>query len=299
MLLPDFSLIVLGWALCRYTPLNRSLWDGVERLVYVLLVSGAAVRLDPAQPAAADALFHLGGVGLARGRLPASCWPTRCALAAASTRSLHASGAQIAYRFNSYVALALAERLAGPQGLAWMALLISVCVPLCNVAAVWPLARHGGQGYLRELARNPLIIATVAGLLCNAGSACGCPSSPATTLQRIGLAALPLGLMAVGAGLQLRRAAQGARAWRRRCWRSATSLLPALGDRAGAVARPARGAAGGGRRLRGAADRVQRLCAGGAHGRPRRLRGRAGDRVDAAARCSGLPLALAALSALR
>ena len=49
---------------------------------------------------------------------------------------LHASGAQTAFRFNSFIALALAERLAGPQGLAWVALLIALCVPLCNVAAV-------------------------------------------------------------------------------------------------------------------------------------------------------------------
>ena len=73
----------------------------------------------------------------------------------------------MAFRFNSYIALALAERLAGTQGVAWMALLVALCVPLCNVAAVWPLARHGGHGYLRELARNPLIVSTVAGLLCN------------------------------------------------------------------------------------------------------------------------------------
>ena len=33
--------------------------------------------------------------------------------------------------------------------LAWVALLIALCVPLCNVAAVWPLARHGGHGYGR------------------------------------------------------------------------------------------------------------------------------------------------------
>ena len=68
---------------------------------------------------------------------------------------LHASGAQTAFRFNSFIALALAERLAGPQGLAWVALLIALCVPLCNVAAVWPLARHGGHGYLREIAAQP------------------------------------------------------------------------------------------------------------------------------------------------
>jgi predicted permease len=83
-----------------------------------------------------------------------------------------------------------------------MALVVSVCVPLCNVAAVWPLARHGGQGYLRELARNPLIIATVAGLLFNL-LGLRLPALVDTTVARIGAAALPLGLMAVGAGLQL------------------------------------------------------------------------------------------------
>jgi len=200
VLLPDFSLIALGWVLCRYTPLDRSLWDAVERLVYVVLfpvlLFGSIVR-NPTPP---DALLHLGGVGLAvvgLGIVLAAAlraWPQ-------PDPSLHASGQQIAYRFNSYVALALSERLAGAQGLAWTAVLIAVCVPLCNVAAVWPLARHGGQGYWRELARNPLIIATLAGLVSNAVSL-RLPDFAATTLQRIGNAALPLGLMAVGAGLR-------------------------------------------------------------------------------------------------
>jgi malonate transporter and related proteins len=201
VLLPDFSLIALGWLLCRHTPLDRPLWDGVERLVYVvlfpLLLFGSIVR----QPTSLGALLDLGAVGLAivgTGVALAAtlrAWPQRDA-------SLHASGQQIAFRFNTYIALALSERLAGAQGLAWMAVLVAMCVPLCNVAAVWPLARHGGHGYLRELARNPLIVATVAGLLTNA-LALRLPDFAATTLQRVGQAALPLGLMAVGAGLRL------------------------------------------------------------------------------------------------
>ena len=59
---------------------------------------------------------------------------------------LHASGAQMAFRFNSYIALALAERLGGSAGVAWLAVLIALCVPLCNVAAVWPLARARRPG---------------------------------------------------------------------------------------------------------------------------------------------------------
>lgn len=83
-----------------------------------------------------------------------------------------------------------------------MAVIVSVCVPMCNVAAVWPLARHGGHGFLRELARNPLIIATVSGLLFNLAGL-RLPELAALTLSRMGAAALPLGLMAVGAGLQM------------------------------------------------------------------------------------------------
>lgn len=201
LLLPDFALIVLGYLICRHTPLNRPVWDGAERLVYFVLFPAllfySIVRnpLDLAQalPLAGSGLAVIGaGIVLAYGlRL----WP-------GVDPVLHASGAQTAFRFNSYVALALAERLAGSAGVAWTALLMSVCVPLCNVAAVWPLARQGGHGYWRELARNPLILATGSGLACNL-LGLQLPDLAATTLGRIGGAAVPLGLMAVGAGLQV------------------------------------------------------------------------------------------------
>ncbi len=190
LLLPDFLLIACGFLVCRYTPLNRSVWDAAERLVYYLLfpvlLFNSIVR-NPLQP---TSMLSLAGCGPAR--TPARC---RC------PPRLHASGAQTAFRFNSYVGLALAERVAGAPGVAYIAVLISLAVPLCNVAAVWPLARQGGHGYLRELARNPLIVGTLAGL---AGNLVGLqlPEAVATTLQRIGVAALPIGLMAVGAGLR-------------------------------------------------------------------------------------------------
>jgi malonate transporter and related proteins len=85
---------------------------------------------------------------------------------------------------------------------AQMAILVAVCVPLCNAAAVLPLAREGGHNIARELARNPLILSTVGGLIANLLGV-QLPDAVGTTLQRIGAAALPLGLMAVGAGLQM------------------------------------------------------------------------------------------------
>ena len=201
LLLPDFLLIAFGWLLCRHTTLNRALWDGVERLVYYLLFPVLlfnSILKSPLQPGETLALAATGlatvlvGIALA---YALARWPGVDA-------KLHAAAAQTAFRFNSYIALALSERLAGAAGLAWMALLIALCVPLCNVAAVWPLARHGGHSYARELLRNPLIIATVAGLLANLAGL-QLPAPIAISLQRIGGAALPLGLMAVGAGLAL------------------------------------------------------------------------------------------------
>lgn len=215
LLLPDFVLIAAGFVVCRYTALNRPVWDAAERLVYWLLfpvLLFISILKSPLQPLQALGLASAGiatvGLGivlaLALGR-----WP-------GVDRHRHASGAQTAFRFNSYIGLALADRLAGLEGVAAIALLIALCVPLCNIAAVWPLARAGGQSYGRELLRNPLIVATVAGLAANLAGL-ELPQTATTVLQRIGAAALPIGLMAVGAGLQL----GGVRA----AWPLAGSLL--------------------------------------------------------------------------
>ena len=201
LLLPDFMLIALGFMLCRHTALDRPVWDAAERLVYYLLFPVLlfnSILKSPLQPAQtlslAAACLGVTAVGIAVA-LALGRWPGVDA-------RLHASGAQTAYRFNSFIGLALAERLGGPPGLAWMALCIALCVPLVNVAAVWPLARHGGHSYGRELLRNPLILSTVAGLVANIAGL-SFPDAVSTTLQRIGLAALPLGLMATGAGLRV------------------------------------------------------------------------------------------------
>jgi malonate transporter and related proteins len=200
LLLPDFLLILTGFALCRYSSLQRPVWDVVEQLVYHLLFPAllfASIVKSPMNLADAASLATGGvllcGLGLALA-MSLRWWPGVDA-------RLHASGAQVAFRFNSYIALALAERLGGAQGVAWIAILIALCVPLCNAGAVWCLARHGGHNTLKEMARNPLIISTVAGLLVKL-SGLHLPDWLVGTVARIGQAALPLGLLAVGAGLR-------------------------------------------------------------------------------------------------
>ena len=205
LLFPDFSLIVCGFLVCRYTALNRPVWAQVESLVYYLLFPvllfqsivrspldlGAASSLI-----AAGLLLGLGGIALAYSL------PYLPVLGRQIDRREHAGSAQVAFRFNSFIGLAIAERLAGAQGLLLIAVLIGVCVPLFNVAAVWPMARHAKTGFLRELVRNPLIIATATGLVANLlGFTLPVWAEP--TVTRISAASLALGLMAAGAGMQL------------------------------------------------------------------------------------------------
>ena len=145
LLLPDFLLILGGFCLCRYTAFGRPTWDVVERLVYHLLFPAllfASIVRSPLQPGDAATLAGA-GVGLCLLGLLLATWLRHLPGVDAT---LHASGAQVAFRFNSYIALALADRLLGAQGVALIAILIALCVPLCNAGAVWSLARHGGPG---------------------------------------------------------------------------------------------------------------------------------------------------------
>jgi malonate transporter len=82
-----------------------------------------------------------------------------------------------------------------------VAVIIGCCVPIFNVGAVWPMARHANKGFARELLRNPLIIATASGLAANL-LGFTLPDWLAPTVNRIGQASLALGLMAAGAGMQ-------------------------------------------------------------------------------------------------
>ena len=204
LLLPDFSLILCGYLICRYTALNRSVWQPVESLVYYLLfpvLLFQSIVKSPVDVGAASGLIAAGLLSGVAGIALAYSLPRWPWLGRRIDARDHAASAQVAFRFNSFIGLAIAERLAGSEGLLMIAVLIGVCVPLFNVAAVWPMARHGKHSFARELARNPLIIATVSGLAFNL-LGFQVPDWAAPTLGRIGAASLALGLMAAGAGMQ-------------------------------------------------------------------------------------------------
>ena len=72
-------------------------------------------------------------------------------------------------------------------------MLIGVCVPLFNVGAVWPMARHAQTGSCAQLVRNPLIIATASGLAVNLLGLRIAGLAGADAVTRIGAASLRAG----------------------------------------------------------------------------------------------------------
>ena len=204
LLFPDFSLILCGYFVCRYTRLDRTVWEQIESLVYYFLFPVLLFQSIVRSPLDLGATASLIGAGLllsASGIALAYCLPHLPWIGRRIDTREHAAGAQVAFRFNSFIALALADRVAGGQGLLLIAVLIGVCVPLVNVAAVWPMARHGRTGFAAALLRNPLIIATACGLAANLAGLT-IPAWLEPTVTRIGAASLALGLMTAGAGMQ-------------------------------------------------------------------------------------------------
>ncbi|MBN8558025.1 MAG: AEC family transporter, partial [Burkholderiales bacterium] len=106
LLLPDFSLILLGWLLCRHTALGRGVWQAVEQLVYFLLFPAYLFQSIARAPLDLHAASSLIGAGLALGAAGvALAWalPQLPLLGRHIDAHDHAASAQVAFRFNSFI----------------------------------------------------------------------------------------------------------------------------------------------------------------------------------------------------
>ncbi|HRF63146.1 MAG TPA: AEC family transporter [Candidatus Competibacter sp.] len=115
-------------------------------------------------------------------------------------------------RFNTYVGLAVVLAVFHTEGGTVAALVMAIMIPLINMLCVLVLVAHVGGavtvgGVVRGLVTNPLILACLLGIGLNV-TGIGLPWGSAAVLEILARAALPLGLLAVGAGLRLDGLAQ-------------------------------------------------------------------------------------------
>ena len=208
LLIPDFALILFGFFLNRITDWGRGFWGGLEKLIYFVLfpallfnsIARTSIDFVAAAPALKTAVVTvLVGVILA--------WLAKPLFKPAEKS--FASGFQTAFRFNSYVGLAIAGRLHGEAGIAAFGIIIGLVVPICNIASVWALAKHSEASLWKELIQNPLILATVGGVLYSV-SGLPMPEVAQMLISRMGAASLACGLLCVGAALELKNVGKNA-----------------------------------------------------------------------------------------
>lgn len=205
-LLPVFLIIILGYFLKQIKFPGDEFWPGTEKIVYyslypALLFSSSAGATWKFYTVAAMVWAILAALFVMTGLL--------LLLRQVITKNDTAftSVFQGSIRFTSYIGFAAAFALFGDEGLHLTAIFITVMIPMVNILSVMVLARYGGQKgswfwIFTTVIKNPLIIACLAGMALNL-LGLRLPEMIDNLATILGRGSLPLGLIAVGASLQI------------------------------------------------------------------------------------------------
>jgi predicted permease len=207
VIVPVFALIFAGNLCRRYDFPGDHFWAPAERLTYfVFFPALLTVTLAEADFSRLDVLPMVLAV------VTAILLMTLLSLVVRPYLRVDGPGFTSFYqgvvRMNTYVGLSVAFGLYGEMGLIAASVAVAAIVPLVNVTGILILARYGSArqptiaGMVRQMLRNPLILACVAGAALNL-TGLGLPPVLGDLLKILSRAALPLGLLAVGAALDL------------------------------------------------------------------------------------------------
>ena len=204
-LVPIFLVILAGYVFRRVSFPGDDFWEYAERITYYILFPALLLQKTATAPLDLEAYVPMTGALyaaiLSMTGLVFLMRPWR-KYGAKSFTSLF----QGSIRFNSYVGLSAAAALFGNEGVILSAVALAVMIPLINVLCVSVLVafsnarKKNGHSIMSGIISNPLILACIAGTALNLAGI-GLHSGVSDTLLLFGRAALPIGLMALGAGL--------------------------------------------------------------------------------------------------
>ena len=203
-LVPIILLIALGTWLRVRGFMAESFWPGAERLSYYVLLPSLFVHGMATANLEGVPIFGMVGVLVLSTLLGAVLLVLYQSVAnhdGADFTSVFQGG----IRFNNYIGATLAFGLYGSAGIALAAVANAAIVPLVNLLCVLVFARfsarHSSPGTIvRAIFANPLIIGCGLGMLLRV-TGLGLPAGLEPTVGALGKAALPMGLLCVGAAL--------------------------------------------------------------------------------------------------
>ncbi len=205
-LLPVFLIIICGYVLKKSKFPGNDFWPGAERIVYYILFP--ALLFSSSAGASWDSYSVSSMVWAILAALFIMCGlllilrPKLTKKDASFTSVFQGS-----IRFTSYIGFAAVFSLFGDEGLYLTAIFITVMIPMVNILCIMVLVRYGGQegGWhwiFTTVIKNPLVIACLAGMALNL-LGLKLPEMVGNFTTILGKGSLPLGLLAVGASLQI------------------------------------------------------------------------------------------------
>ena len=204
---PILILILVGYGLKRIKFLSEESWSGMEKLTYFILLPALLIRTLGNQTLTGtpwpSMVVVLSGVMITSALVLIFFHRIRASTNGATFTSIFQGG----IRFNTYIALSVAQGLYGFEGLALSSVVAGFMIVLANllcisVFIIWGKNTINGlTAFVREVVRNPLIIGCAIGWFLSL-SGIGLPGISENILDIVGQAALPFGLLAVGAALK-------------------------------------------------------------------------------------------------
>lgn len=207
-LIPIFSLILLGyWFKWTKFP-SVDFWPMADKFTYYVLMPALLVYKLASTPVALDEAVNLVATALISITLVFFILIALNVLFRFEGKAF-TSILQGGIRFNTYVLLAFVGSVYGDSGLVLAAIVIAFVIPYINILCISSFALYTQKGnfsyksFIKTILKNPLILACALGGGLNIADI----SLPVTIMKSLDIisgAALPMGLLSVGVGLEFK-----------------------------------------------------------------------------------------------
>lgn len=205
-LIPVFSLILIGAFLRRIEFPGEVFWRGAERITYYILFPALLfIKLSTINLTGEIELLQL-VLLLITMLLIISLLLLLLGYVFNIDGAVFTSLFQGGIRFNTYVGLAVINSLLGDSGIAVAAIVVGIMIPSVNLLCIFVFAfadrgtKISDTSITKNITTNPLILACMSGILWNKFGMV-LPELSISVLSLLSAAALPLGLLSVGAGV--------------------------------------------------------------------------------------------------
>lgn len=203
---PVILLIALGWLIKIKGFVADSYWQGAERIGYYILLPALFFYSLATADLQQVPITAMASVLLASTLCSAAIlylFRQRISTQGPAFTSVFQGG----IRFNNFIGVTVAAGLFGSAGVAMAAVANAVIVPTVNILCVAVFAKCATgdkalNSIVRSILTNPLLLSCLLGVLFRL-SGLPLPGYLSPVIESLGHAALPLGLMCVGAALNL------------------------------------------------------------------------------------------------